>query len=219
VNFPCDNMHYQRRHSLNGVVSIYDHGEQRFLRFNNFVQGRMHLQKQWKTIVPYMDIMCRSWERFMEQAPERIVHLGLGCGSGVRCLVKKYPGAKQTVFEYDTKLIRVIPKLFLLPSDVIILKGNAAKLDFSVPWKRWQWVLVDVFNGKGSSIIFSGQWFKKLAYFLADQALISVNFFSMKYKEWTELNSTAAGHGYKLVKKDDSLFANWVVNWVFRRNK
>ncbi|WP_020653602.1 hypothetical protein [Massilia niastensis] len=93
----------------------------RFLHLGtSWVQGAMRLAKPDAIELEYVQMMM-MWTLF-QQAPRRIVQLGLGSGALTKFCYQRFPGARVTVAELNPNVIAICRALFGLPE-------NDARLD------------------------------------------------------------------------------------------
>jgi spermidine synthase len=84
-----------------------------------------------------------------------ILMLGLASGSGVAVVQKFFPQSSVTAVEYDPAMIAVARRLKLFDeADVEILEGDAA-LVVPTLTKKFDIVVVDLFNGREPSLLAS----------------------------------------------------------------
>lgn len=123
----------------------------------------------------------KIWKKGTEKLPidrvQKVLILGLGCGSAISPLIKKFPQAKITGVEIDPVMIRLGRKYFGLDKarNLEIMNADASKIATD---KKYDLILVDLYRGNTSPREFTTKtWLRKCSRFLTPKGLIIFNLF------------------------------------------
>lgn len=123
----------------------------------------------------------KIWKKGVEKLPvdrvQNILILGLGCGSAVFPLGKKFPRAKITGVEIDPVMIRLGQKHFGLSKakNLKIINADAGKITLK---EKYDLVLVDLYRGTTTPVEFTTKiWLEKCSRLLTLKGIIIFNLF------------------------------------------
>lgn len=134
---------------------------------------------------PYID---RLFRKFLKVIPKKhpvkqVLLLGLGGGSAIRELKKRFPKAYVTAVEYDPIMVDLAKTLYLKPNDlasVEIILGNAKEVVRTIQ-KKFDLILSDLFIGMHvSQVTATHEFISLLSQRLEQDGYLGVNFFREK---------------------------------------
>lgn len=123
-----------------------------------------------------LDNIPRGW------TPKSILMLGLGGGSGIAVLRRRFPNSKITVVEHDPEMIKLAHQLVFARLKYIpeILAGDAGEIVETLAKKRKDFdvVIFDLFTGGNPSPLLNSDVFlKNMQACLSKQGFLLVNFY------------------------------------------
>lgn len=96
---------------------------------------------------PYLVGLWRdALRRVAQEGVERVLMLGLGGGSGLAEIEKRFPRAAVTVIEWDPAMVEVAQRLRLYRSEPELLVGDACDIVPRLP-HRYDLIMSDIFYG------------------------------------------------------------------------
>ncbi len=134
---------------------------------------------------PYMEHLFRKLLRAIpvSYAPKRILLLGLGGGSAVREIARRFPKAHIVAMEYDPVMVEIARTEYLKPNELErteILVGDA-KDQLATPQKPYDLILLDIFRGSSASpLLETPEFIQLLASRLCTDGYLAVNFYKQK---------------------------------------
>jgi spermidine synthase len=168
----CKSRHFKK------IIVWQKHNGERLLTTDNFSQGisidNPDISKSyWYKQAELCENYCKN-----KKNPS-ILFLGLGAGTGPQLINKKNPKIKQTIIEFDKKIIEICKKFFNLGNlkNTTIINADAYSIIAEKKYlqNKFDVIAIDIFTGK-ESFGPSGikiNFIKKLTYLLKpDGALI-----------------------------------------------
>ncbi len=135
-------------HDDEGPLSVYQHGQQRFLTFGNSVeQSAMQIDRPEQLVHVYTQAMMLG---LLLTPVKRALVLGLGGGSLVRALVAANPGIHIDVIERRTKVIELARCYFALPglANIHIHCDEAANF-ITKTQRHYDLIFADLYQAEG----------------------------------------------------------------------
>jgi spermidine synthase len=141
-----------RAQDADGIIAVYQDGTRRVLTFGNGVeQSCMSLADPARLEYPYTQAMLLA--TLLGPAPRRALVLGLGGGSLVQALRRRWPRCRITAVEARTLVVEVAREYFFLREDphlqVVIADAGRCLTDPSIPSQDL--VLADLYLAEGAS--------------------------------------------------------------------
>jgi spermidine synthase len=141
-----------RAQDADGTVAVYQEGTRRVLTFGNGVeQSCVSLADPARLEYPYTQAMLLAM--LLGPAPRRALVLGLGGGSLVRALQRRYPRCRLTAVEARALVVEVARDYFFLGADphleIVIADAGRFLADPSIPAQDL--VLADLYLAEGAS--------------------------------------------------------------------
>lgn len=170
-----------RSHWQSQLIEVVDEGNTRSLYFGGHVlQSSMYLSAPQKLALSYTRFMAAPL--LIDDAPERILVVGVGAGSLVRFFHHHFPDALIDGIDYSTEVIDLARSHFHLPaaSNVAIhCCGGFEFLSQREDEYNYDLILIDAFDTSGMSMeIYAGEFFDLCLDHLAFSGILCLNLWS-----------------------------------------
>ncbi|RZW22865.1 MAG: spermidine synthase [Desulfobulbaceae bacterium] len=170
-----------RSHWQSQLIEVVDEGNTRSLYFGGHVlQSSMYLSAPQKLALSYTRFMASPL--LIDDAPERILVVGVGAGSLVRFFHHHFPDALIDGIDYSTEVIDLARSHFHLPADsnvAIHCCGGFEFLSQREDEYNYDLILIDAFDTSGMSMeIYAGAFFDLCLDHLSFSGILCLNLWS-----------------------------------------
>lgn len=169
-----------KNHWQGHSVEIRDADNFRSLYFgSHYLQSRMAFSHPHKLILSYTCFMVMGL--LIVNKPQSILAIGIGSGSLVRFFHHHFPQCHIDAVDYSQHIINIARGYFQLPKNAMVEVHCADGLQFlqNNREKRYDFILVDAFDGQGMSpTIYSQTFFELCKNCLSADGIISTNLWS-----------------------------------------
>ncbi len=170
-----------RCHWNTQLIEVVDAGDTRSLYFGGTVlQSSMFLSAPHKLALSYTRYMMASL--LIDDAPERILVVGVGAGSLVRFLYHYFPEARIDGIDYSDAVLNLARSHFHVPDSprVTIHCGDGHRfLEARTDEHNYDLILIDAFDTSGmSQQIYSSDFFELCLDHLGIGGIVSLNLWS-----------------------------------------
>jgi spermidine synthase len=139
---------FQGDSQFNGEIVVTRDIFGKYLLASGLTQSGGMIESLWRTAI----------SKLKGQKIERILILGLGAGSCLIPIAKKWPQAKITGIEIDPKMIKLGKKFFSLGNNDLVIKIDDAN-EFVKTKNKYDLILVDLFSGEKYPKFFEAEHF------------------------------------------------------------